>query len=183
LFIVTLPLFGLISLLIKLDSKGPILYKSKRIKELGETFDMLKFRTMVEDADEHFTEVIHQDENGNLIHKRPDDPRVTGIGKFLRKTSLDELPQFINILKGDMSFIGPRPELPMMVDRYEPWQRARFSVPQGLTGWWQVNGRSDKPMHLNTEDDIYYIQNYSFWLDLYILIKTVKVVLKGKGAY
>jgi len=183
LFILTLPLFGLISLLIKLDSKGPILYKSERIKEFGETFEMLKFRTMVNDADEHLEEIIQKDEEGNLIHKRPDDPRVTPIGKFLRKTSLDELPQFINILRGDMSFIGPRPELPIMVDRYEPWQRARFAVPQGLTGWWQVNGRSDKPMHLHTEEDIYYIQNYSFWLDIYILIKTIKVVLKGRGAY
>lgn len=183
LFILTLPLFGLISLLIKLDSKGPILYKSERIKEFGETFEMLKFRTMVNDADEHLEEIIQKDEEGNLIHKRPDDPRVTPIGKFLRKTSLDELPQFINILRGDMSFIGPRPELPIMVDRYEPWQRACFAVPQGLTGWWQVNGRSDKPMHLHTEEDIYYIQNYSFWLDIQILLKTIKVVLKEKGAY
>lgn len=183
LFILTLPLFLVISLLIVLDSNGPVFYKSVRLKEFGEQFEMLKFRTMVENADRKLNAVIKTDENGNIIHKRPDDPRVTKIGKFLRKTSLDELPQFINIIRGDMSLVGPRPELPTMVDRYEAWQRARFAIPQGLTGWWQVNGRSDKPMHLYTEEDIYYIQNYSFWLDFYILLKTIKVVLKGKGAY
>lgn len=182
-FIITLPLFLVISLLIVLDSKGPVFYKSKRIKEFGEEFYMLKFRTMVNNADKKLDSVVVTDENGNKIHKRPNDPRVTKIGKFLRKTSLDELPQFINIIRGDMSLVGPRPELPIMVSCYEPWQRARFAVPQGLTGWWQVNGRSDKPMHLHTEEDIYYIQNYSFWLDIQILLKTIKVVLKGKGAY
>lgn len=183
LFLLTSPLFLLISLLIKLDSKGPILYKSKRLKENGEIFEMLKFRTMVNDADRQLNAIIHKDENGNLVHKRPNDPRVTKIGKFLRKTSLDELPQFINILKGNMSLVGPRPELPEMIKLYEPWQRARFSVPQGLTGWWQVNGRSDKPMHLHTDEDLYYIQHYSIWLDIRILFRTIVVVLKGKGAY
>lgn len=183
LFILSLPLFGVIALLIKLDSDGPVLYRSIRLKENAETFEMLKFRTMIPDADAHLSEVIKKDEEGNIIHKRPDDPRVTRVGKFLRKTSLDELPQLINILKGDMSLVGPRPELPSMVKLYQPWQYKRFTVPQGLTGWWQINGRSDKPMHLHTEDDLYYIQNYSIWLDLQILIKTVLVVLRGKGAY
>ena len=97
--------------------------------------------------------------------------------------SLDELPQLFNVLKGEMSLIGPRPELPMLVKHYEPWQRKRFAVPQGITGWWQINGRSDKPMHLHTEDDLYYLQHYSLLLDITILIKTIWVVLKGKGAY
>ncbi len=105
------------------------------------------------------------------------------MGRVIRRTSLDELPQLLNVLKGDMSLVGPRPELPMMVGQYEPWQHKRFAVPQGMTGWWQINGRADKPLHLHTEDDIYYIQNYSLWMDIYILLKTPWVVMRGKGAY
>ena len=123
------------------------------------------------------------DENGQLIYKRRDDPRVTRVGKFLRHTSMDELPQLFNVLKGEMTLVGPRPEMPYLVDKYDLWQRKRFAVPQGLTGWWQIHGRSDRPMHLNTEDDLYYVQNYSLWLDLQILLKTVWVVIKGKGAF
>ena len=111
------------------------------------------------------------------------DPRVTRAGRFLRRTSLDELPQLINIFKGEMSLVGPRPELPCLVDKYAPWQRKRFEVPQGLTGWWQVNGRADKPMHLHTEDDLYYIRHYSLWLDIQILWRTMKAVLDRRGAY
>ena len=124
-----------------------------------------------------------QDPDGNLTYKIPDDPRVTHVGKFIRRASLDELPQLFNVFKGEMSLIGPRPELPALVKHYEPWQRKRFAVPQGITGWWQVNGRSDKPMHLHTEDDLYYVQNYSLRLDLTILLKTIWVVLRGKGAF
>jgi exopolysaccharide biosynthesis polyprenyl glycosylphosphotransferase len=182
-FILILPIMGLIAILIKLDSEGPAFYQSTRMKENGETFGMIKFRTMSKNADQKLKDVIQYDDEEHVIHKRPDDPRVTNIGKFLRKTSLDELPQLINIIKGDMSLVGPRPELPEMVALYEPWQRARFAVPQGLTGWWQVNGRSDKPMHLHTDEDLYYIQHYSIWLDLQIILKTILIVLKGKGAY
>jgi lipopolysaccharide/colanic/teichoic acid biosynthesis glycosyltransferase len=116
-------------------------------------------------------------------HKRPNDPRVTRIGRVLRRYSIDELPQLVNVLRGEMSLVGPRPELPWLVDCYESWQRHRFAVPPGMTGWWQVNGRSDRPMHLNVEDDLYYIRNYSLWLDIIILLRTIPVVLSGKGAY
>jgi len=123
------------------------------------------------------------DDQGELIHKTKGDPRVTRLGRFLRRFSLDELPQFFNVLSGNMSLVGPRPELPYLVERYKPWQRKRFDVPQGMTGWWQIHGRSDKPMHLHTEDDLYYIQNYSIWLDIQILIETLWIILRGKGAY
>ncbi|GJM42413.1 MAG: hypothetical protein DHS20C20_26950 [Ardenticatenaceae bacterium] len=146
---------------------------------------MFKFRTMIPNADSQREQVTEINPvNGRILFKkRRDDPRITHIGQFLRRTSLDELPQLFNVLLGDMSLVGPRPELPWLVDQYEPWQRKRFAVPQGMTGWWQVNGRSDKPLHLNTEDDIYYVQNYSIWMDIYILLKTPWVVLRGKGAY
>jgi lipopolysaccharide/colanic/teichoic acid biosynthesis glycosyltransferase len=138
---------------------------------------------MVIGADRMHQLVEQFDSTGKLIHKMPDDPRITRIGKFLRRTSLDEIPQIFNIIRGEMSLVGPRPELPYLVQMYEPWQHKRFAVPQGVTGWWQVNGRSDKPMHLNTEDDLFYVQNYSILLDIQILLKTVLVVLRGKGAF
>jgi len=145
---------------------------------------MLKFRTMIDGADQMRHVIEWVDEKGRIHQdKRRPDPRVTRVGRFLRRTSLDELPQLFNVLRGEMSLIGPRPELPHLVDQYETWQRIRFTVPQGITGWWQVNGRSDKPMHEHTEDDLYYIQNYSIWLDLLILVKTVIAVIRRKGAY
>jgi lipopolysaccharide/colanic/teichoic acid biosynthesis glycosyltransferase len=108
---------------------------------------------------------------------------VNSVGRILRRMSFDELPQFINVLKGEMSLVGPRPEIPLLVDRYKPWQRKRFAVPQGITGWWQINGRSEKPMHLNPEDDLYYVYNYSLWLDIKILLRTPIAVIWGKGAF
>jgi exopolysaccharide biosynthesis polyprenyl glycosylphosphotransferase len=176
-------LMSVSAVMIILEDGMPILFRQKRVGENGRLFDMLKFRTMVRDAEQLKSQVEMQDENGNLIHKTKDDPRVTRVGRLLRRFSLDELPQFFNILAGTMSLVGPRPEMPYLVDNYQPWQRKRFAIPPGLTGWWQVSGRSDKPMHLHTEDDLYYIQNYSIWLDLQILLKTVWVVLIGKGAY
>jgi lipopolysaccharide/colanic/teichoic acid biosynthesis glycosyltransferase len=117
------------------------------------------------------------------FEKRPDDPRITRVGRTLRHYSIDELPQLVNVLRGEMSLVGPRPELPWLVDCYDNWQRHRFAVPPGMTGWWQVHGRSDRPMHLNVEDDLYYIRNYSLWLDLEIILRTIPVVLSGRGAY
>lgn len=178
-----LPLMALAALMIFFEDGAPVLFRQKRVGENGRLFEMLKFRTMVRNAEQIQSQVEKRDADGNLIHKSKDDPRVTKIGKFLRRFSLDELPQFINIVRGDMSLVGPRPEMPYLVEKYQPWQRKRFAVPPGLTGWWQVSGRSDKPMHLHTEDDLYYIQNYSIWLDIQILMRTVWVVLVGKGSY
>jgi exopolysaccharide biosynthesis polyprenyl glycosylphosphotransferase len=178
-----LPVMGLIALAIRLEGEGPILFLQQRVGENGRLFNMYKFRSMVPEAETMRRQVERRDSTGRIIHKQPDDPRVTRVGRFLRRTSLDELPQIFNILRGEMSLVGPRPELPYLVDLYEPWQRKRFAVPQGITGWWQVNGRSDKPMHLHTEDDLYYVQHYSLLLDIQILFKTVLVVLRGKGAY
>jgi exopolysaccharide biosynthesis polyprenyl glycosylphosphotransferase len=183
LLFLSLPFMAIIALLIHLEGGGPVVFKQARVGENGRLFDMLKFRTMVCNAEELLYLVERMDDNGNFLYKTSDDPRVTPLGRFLRRTSLDELPQLFNILRGEMSLVGPRPELPSLVEKYEPWQRKRFAVPQGITGWWQVNGRSDKPMHLHTEDDIYYVQNYSLALDLFILLKTVAVVIRGKGAY
>jgi exopolysaccharide biosynthesis polyprenyl glycosylphosphotransferase len=178
-----LPLILFIALAIRLSSPGPIIFRQKRVGENGRLFEMYKFRSMINGADQMQPALNQRDDNGRLIFKRVDDPRVTKVGRLLRRTSLDELPQLLNVLKGDMSLVGPRPELPWLVEEYEPWQRKRFAVPQGLTGWWQINGRSDKPMHLHTEEDLYYVQNYSLWMDIYILIKTLWVVMRGKGAY
>lgn len=183
LIILASPFMLLVALAIKLDTRGPILFKQRRVGENQQPFYMLKFRSMVVGAEKMQQEVSQVNELGQLIHKTSNDPRVTRVGRVIRRGSLDEVPQFFNILKGEMSLVGPRPELPYLVATYEPWQLARFVVPQGLTGWWQVNGRSDKPMHLHTEEDLYYIRNYSLWLDLYILLRTPLVVLRGKGAF
>lgn len=177
------PIMLVIALAIKLEDRGPIFYRGERVGENGRRFYMLKFRSMVVNADKLQAVSDMTDDPTRGFRKAADDPRVTHMGRFIRRTSLDELPQFINVLKGDMSMVGPRPELPWLVDAYQPWQRKRFAVPQGLTGWWQINGRSDNPMHLNTDQDLYYIQNYSIWLDILILWRTIGVVLRGRGAY
>ena len=179
----SLVIMAIIAIAIKLEGSGSVLFQQKRVGENGRLFDMFKFRTMVTDAENLRHLVEKYDPDGQLIHKSNQDPRVTGVGRFLRKTSLDELPQLLNILRGEMSLVGPRPEIPYLVERYEPWQRKRFAVPQGITGWWQVNGRSDKPMHLHTEDDLYYVQNYSLLLDIKIILKTIGVVIRGRGAF
>lgn len=173
----------LIAIAIRLEGPGPVFFRQERVGENGRIFGMIKFRTMIPNAEDLRHLVERYDEEGHLIHKSEDDPRVTRIGRFLRRSSLDELPQIFNILAGQMSWVGPRPELPYLVEKYEPWQRTRFAVPQGITGWWQINGRSDKPMHLNTQDDLYYVQNYSLLLDLQILIRTIGTVFRGKGAF
>ena len=168
------PLMLVIAAMIRLDSPGPAIFRQERIGQGGRRFQILKFRTMVNGCD------LLRDGP----HKRPDDARVTRVGRLLRRTSLDELPQLINVLRGEMSLVGPRPELPEIVDaHYEPWQYRRFLVPQGITGWWQVTGRGKKLMYEHTEDDLYYIENASFRFDLLILAKTVVAVLRREGAF
>ena len=178
------PLMVVIAVAIKVTSpSGPVIFKQDRIGENGRVFKMYKFRTMIPDAEKHFDKVVKRLPDGTVVHKSKDDPRVLPIGRILRRLSLDELPQLFNVLKGDMSLVGPRPEIPQMIQYYQPWQWERFSVPPGITGWWQISGRADKPMHLHTEYDLYYIQHYSPLLDLRILWRTIGVVLRGKGAY
>ena len=181
--VLAFPMMAIIVIAIKLDSPGPAFFKQRRVGEKGELFGMFKFRSMVVDADDLLSEIVEKTTDGRIIHKKPNDPRITRVGRFIRATSLDELPQLFNVLKGEMSLVGPRPEMPWLVQRYEPWQCKRFAVPQGITGWWQVNGRSEKMMHEHTEEDLYYIQNYSLLLDLQILWKTVGAVIKRSGAY
>lgn len=181
--LLALPVMAAVTVAIKVSSPGPVLFKQRRVGEGGKLFTIYKFRSMVVNAEALQSKVNKRDANGNIVHKDRHDPRVTKIGRIIRKTSLDELPQLFNVLKGDMSLVGPRPELPWLVEQYDPWQRARFLVPQGITGWWQVNGRSDVPCHLSVEKDVWYIQHYSIWLDLKIILMTIPALLKGKGAF
>jgi exopolysaccharide biosynthesis polyprenyl glycosylphosphotransferase len=178
LFLIGFPLYLIVALAIRLESEGPIILKQERIGIHGNPFMMYKFRSMYNNNDQ-----VKFDENKLDIIKRPDDPRVTKVGRLLRRTSLDELPQFLNVILGQMSLVGPRPEMPARLEVYEWWQYKRFEVPQGMTGWWQVNGRANRPMHLNTQDDLYYIENYSLWLDIQILLRTLHVVRTGAGAF
>ncbi len=183
LFVLTLPLMALVAIAIRLDSPGPVLFRQQRVGENGCLFSMYKFRSMVAGAEQMETAMAKEVGERQLLNKQPDDPRVTRAGRLLRRTSLDEIPQLLNVLKGEMSLVGPRPELPWLVEQYEPWQWQRFGVPQGITGWWQVNGRSDQPMYLHSEEDLFYIQHYSLLLDIQILWRTAGAVFRGRGAY
>ncbi len=181
--LLALPLMMLAALMIYLEDGSPVIFRQKRVGRDGRLFEIYKFRTMVKNAERLQLQVEQRDRDGNVIYKIRNDPRVTRVGRVLRRFSLDELPQLFNVLAGTMSLVGPRPELPALVANYESWQHKRFTVPPGMTGWWQIHGRSDRPMHLHTEDDLYYIQNYSIWLDLQIILRTLWIVIIGKGAY
>jgi lipopolysaccharide/colanic/teichoic acid biosynthesis glycosyltransferase len=181
--VVCLPLMAVIGLLIWRERAGPIFFRQERVGEGGRLFTMIKFRTMIPEAEQLQSQVIRRDAQGTINHKRADDPRITPYGRLLRRTSLDELPQLFNVLRGEMSLVGPRPELPWLVAEYAPWQYRRLTVPQGITGYWQVNGRSEKPMHLATEADLHYVEHYSLRLDLAILLMTPLAALRGNGAY
>jgi exopolysaccharide biosynthesis polyprenyl glycosylphosphotransferase len=176
------PLLLVVALAIRLDSRGPALFRQQRVGLGGRPFTVLKFRTMRVAAPGEEVKLFKA-ANGGVSHKVRNDPRVTRVGRVLRKTSLDELPQLVNVLKGEMSLVGPRPELVGIVERYEAWQHRRHLVRPGITGWWQVSGRSDKPLHENTELDLYYVDRLSFGLDLLILARTLKVVVAGSGAF
>lgn len=179
-----LPLVPLVVLAIKLDSwKAPVLYKSIRLGLGGRPFVFYKFRSMVEGAHESTNYIRHLNEVNGPVFKSARDPRVTRVGRFLRRTSIDELPQIINVIRGEMSLVGPRPPIPEEVEKYEPWQRRRLEVKPGLTCLWQVSGRSklgfDEWMRL----DIQYVYNVSFPLDLKVLLRTIPAVLSREGAY
>ncbi|NLE65372.1 MAG: sugar transferase [Elusimicrobia bacterium] len=181
--VVLSPVFLAISLAIKMDSPGPVLFFSRRYGRAGRVFRMWKFRSMVVDAEERKKALAAQNEVDGPIFKIRRDPRVTRIGKFLRKYSLDELPQLVNVLLGEMSLVGPRP-LPLdQVQHEDLRQLKRLEIRPGITGLWQVRGRSDLPFHRLIKWDAWYINNWSFMLDAAILLETVPVVVRGKGAY
>lgn len=170
-------------LMVYFEDGFPVIFRQTRVGKDGQLFKIFKIRTMVKDAEQLQNQVETRDAGEKLIRKTKNDPRVTRVGRWLRRFSVDELPQLFNVLAGSMSLVGPRPEIPYLAEKYEPWQQKRFAVLPGITGWWQVNSRSDTPMYLHIEDDLYYIENYSIWLDLQIIVRTIWVVLWGKGAY
>jgi lipopolysaccharide/colanic/teichoic acid biosynthesis glycosyltransferase len=167
------PVLALAMLAVRLESPGPVIYRQGRVGREGKAFDVLKLRTMVDDA-EHIGAGLAVDEN---------DSRITRVGAFLRRTSLDELPNLFNVLRGDMSLIGPRPTIPVQVERYTPRQRGRLAIKPGITGWAQVNGRASLPWAQRIELDLFYIAHRSPSLDLKILWRTLVMVLTGSGLY
>jgi len=176
------PIMIVAAIAIKLDSNGPVLFKQIRAGRNGRKFTMYKFRSMVVDAEAKKAALMHLNEMGGPVFKIKRDPRITAVGRFIRKTSIDELPQFFNIVMGDMSLVGPRPPLPSEVEDYEAWQRRRLSVKPGLTGLWQVSGRNQIDFEEWMQLDLEYIDNWSLWMDIKILLKTVPTVLFHKGA-
>ena len=179
-FLISIPVILLIGMFIKFDSKGPIFFKQKRVGKDQNIFTMWKFRTMVQDADK-MRDVIERlnEESTGLIIRISNDPRVTRVGKILRSTSLDELPQFLNVLKGDMSIVGPRPPSPDEAARYNHQQLRRLEVKPGMTGLWQVSGRKDTNFDYMVKRDVEYIDNQSLWLDIKIMLKTIFFMRKG----
>jgi lipopolysaccharide/colanic/teichoic acid biosynthesis glycosyltransferase len=171
-----------VAVLIKLDSKGPVFFKQDRCGKDGKIFGMLKFRSMVMDAEEKLEELMDKNEQSGPVFKIKDDPRITKIGKFIRKTSIDELPQLFNILAGDMSIVGPRPPIPREVEQYDAYQRLRLTVKPGLTCYWQVMGRNSIGFDEWVELDVKYIQERNFWLDLKLIFKTFKVLVGDANA-
>lgn len=181
--VVASPLLLLIALAVKLTSPGPILFRQERVGAMGRHFQMLKFRTMVQDAEARLEELEAENEAEGHIFKMKADPRITAVGRFLRRWSLDEIPQFFNVLSGEMSVVGPRPPLPREVAEYQTPHFARLKGRPGITGLWQVSGRSDLTFDEMVKLDRHYLENWSIGLDLTILVKTVFVVFAGKGAY
>jgi exopolysaccharide biosynthesis polyprenyl glycosylphosphotransferase len=182
-FIVFSPLLVLLALAIKLEDRGPVIFVQKRVGKFGRTFNMYKFRSMCVDAEARLKQIaaLNQHSTG-VTFKMKSDPRVTRVGRVLRKFSLDELPQFFNVLKGDMSLVGPRPPLPREVARYSSADRRRLAVTPGLTCLWQIGGRADIDFPEQVQLDVRYIESQSFWGDVKILFKTIPAVLLGKGA-
>jgi exopolysaccharide biosynthesis polyprenyl glycosylphosphotransferase len=175
------PVMLLAALMIKLDSRGPVFFKQTRLGLNGRPFSMLKFRTMCSDAEIRKPDLLDKNEMSGPVFKIKRDPRVTRTGRLLRKFSVDEFPQFLNVLKGEMSLVGPRPPLPQEARRFQPWQHRKLSVRPGLTCLWQVNGRNNIDFDEWMQLDLHYIDNWSLWLDAKILAKTIPTVLKGSG--
>jgi exopolysaccharide biosynthesis polyprenyl glycosylphosphotransferase len=176
------PFLFVVALAIKLDSKGPVFYASERIGKKGRVFKCYKFRTMVVDAEERRADMMHLNERDGVLFKIANDPRITAVGRFLRKYSLDELPQFFNVLRGDMSVVGPRPPIASEVKEYKLSHLRRLDVTPGITGLWQVQGRQDPSFDSYVSLDLTYIENWSIWLDLKIIVRTVGVVVSGTGS-
>jgi len=181
--VVLFPLLAIVAILIRLDSKGPIIFGQKRTGKDGKEFTLYKFRSMIHGAEELKESLRYLDETTGPVFKIRHDPRITKVGRFLRRSSVDELPQLFNVLKGDMSLVGPRPLPTGEAEQYTPYQRRRLSVKPGITCLWQISGRSEISFYEWIELDIYYIEHRSFLFDLKILIRTIPVVVTGKGAY
>jgi lipopolysaccharide/colanic/teichoic acid biosynthesis glycosyltransferase len=179
--IAAFPIMLVIALAVRMDGEGPIFYVSERIGKRGRVFPCFKFRTMVKDADKRKKELAALNERDGILFKVSDDPRVTRIGRILRKYSLDELPQLFNVLRGEMSLVGPRPPIASEVEKYELEHFRRLEVMPGLTGLWQVQARQDGSFAKYIELDTAYVENWSFWLDLKILVRTAHVVVRGTG--
>jgi exopolysaccharide biosynthesis polyprenyl glycosylphosphotransferase len=177
------PLMAILALLVKVDSRGPILFKQERVGIEGVHFGMLKFRSMVVDAERRLAELEHRNEGNGVLFKIRNDPRITRVGRILRKYSLDELPQLFNIFAGSMSLVGPRPPLPREVEAYEHDVRRRLLVKPGLTGLWQVSGRSNLSWQDSVRLDLYYVENWSLAGDVVIILRTVRAVFHSTGAY
>jgi exopolysaccharide biosynthesis polyprenyl glycosylphosphotransferase len=180
-FLLLSPFLLVIAIAIKLESHGPVFYSSDRIGKKGRVFRCYKFRTMVRDAEKRRTEIMHMNERDGVLFKITNDPRITRLGRFLRKYSLDELPQFINVIKGDMSVVGPRPPIASEVMEYKPNELRRLDVTPGITGLWQVQGRQDPSFDSYVSLDVTYIENWSIWLDIKIIVRTIGVVVSGTG--
>ncbi|WP_044340007.1 sugar transferase [Rossellomorea aquimaris] len=182
--IILLGLFIIVSLAIKIeDPKGKILFSQKRVGKNGKEFNMYKFRSMVTDAEARLEKLLKHNEIEGAMFKMKDDPRITAVGKFIRKTSIDELPQLVNVLKGDMSLVGPRPPLPREVKVYSEYDMQRLLVTPGCTGLWQVSGRSNIQFKEMVELDIQYIKSQNIYLDIKIMLKTIKVLFGSNDAY
>ena len=182
--VVLSPLFLVLAVIIKLTSPGPVFFVQARVGRYGKTFTFYKFRSMYQDAEARKAALLAQNESADgVIFKMADDPRITPVGKILRKTSMDELPQFLNVLFGDMSLVGPRPPVPSEVRQYSLEALKRLNVRPGLTCLWQVSGRSDIPFKEQVRLDKEYIGSRSFMRDLKILFRTIPAILSGKGAY
>jgi exopolysaccharide biosynthesis polyprenyl glycosylphosphotransferase len=177
------PVLAAIAAAVKLTSPGPVLFRQTRVARDGNEFAMLKFRSMVDGADAQVDELTDQNDHDGVLFKIREDPRVTRVGRFMRRYSIDELPQLWNVVRGDMSIVGPRPPLPIEVSQYGGDVGRRLMVKPGITGLWQVSGRSDLSWDESVRLDLYYVENWSLTLDLVIVGKTVKAVLAGSGAY